>query len=496
VEVRDVEALLLQEHDWQRLSMSEGTKGPRLFDWACVPILHRWEDDGQHFLLIRRSLSDPKEKRYHFVFAPKGSTLHEIVRASGARWHIEEDLENAKDLGLDHDARAVLHRLVPTHHAGAVGSCRLSRDLCARALLHLFHLCSCSLSAFPSTCHACPERPRSAPSAGTTHLARFFICLPGPGLVVVASLPSKSCQLFPYQTSSRGWLILAGSQGPALGFLLSSTHVPDIPEISWKCWSSWKSVADGLSSTFSAKGVLCMTLLPVADGARLLGIHPKTLRHWLTTAHLPLVAHPTDARIRCVAQEALLEMASLHSRPLPDLSAVATLEKDPVSGGAAASAHGVSAVSLADLLQQLSQLHTQLATVQHHLTGLTLAVLHEQTDGASALAPSSPLAPRPASRLLPVEVRARSRVTALIEYDAHGQYVTVCPKLGVLALVPDSPEWFDWLASLTSFRGCRAQQGAFRRVAPPRKGSTRAGGLPGACFMGTTAGTLLGSLTA
>jgi hypothetical protein len=195
-----------------------------------------------------------------------------------------------------------------------------------------------------------------------------------------------------------------------------------------------------------------MTLLPVADGARLLGIHPKTLRHWLTTAHLPLVPHPTDARIRCVAQEALLEMASLHSRPLSDLSAVATLENDTVAGGATASAHGAPAVSLADLLKPLSQLHTQLATVQHHLTGLTLAVLHEQTDGASALAPSSPPAPRPASRLLPVEVRARSRVTALIEYDAHGQYVTVCPKLGVLALVPDSPQWFDWLASLTSFR--------------------------------------------
>ncbi len=30
VEVRDVEALVLQEQDWQRLSMSEGTKGPRL----------------------------------------------------------------------------------------------------------------------------------------------------------------------------------------------------------------------------------------------------------------------------------------------------------------------------------------------------------------------------------------------------------------------------------------------------------------------------------
>ena len=102
VEVREVEALLLQEQDWQRLSMSEGTKGPRLFDWAAVPILHRWEDDGRHFLLIRRSLSDPQEKRYHLVFAAPGTTLQEMVQASGARWHIEEDFENAKDLGLDH----------------------------------------------------------------------------------------------------------------------------------------------------------------------------------------------------------------------------------------------------------------------------------------------------------------------------------------------------------------------------------------------------------
>jgi SRSO17 transposase len=102
VEVRDVEALLLDEQDWQRLSMSEGTKGPRLFDWACVPILHRWEDDGRHFLLIRRSLTDPREKAYYFVFAPQGTTLPDMVEAIGARWHIEEDFENAKDLGLDH----------------------------------------------------------------------------------------------------------------------------------------------------------------------------------------------------------------------------------------------------------------------------------------------------------------------------------------------------------------------------------------------------------
>src|SRR5215468_6099514 len=59
--------------------------------------------------------------------------------------------ENAKDLGLDQDARSVLHRLVSTHHAGAAGSCRLSRDLCNGALLHLS---SCSISASRSLCRA------------------------------------------------------------------------------------------------------------------------------------------------------------------------------------------------------------------------------------------------------------------------------------------------------------------------------------------------------
>jgi len=100
--VRDVEALVLQEQDWQRLAMSEGTKGPRLFDWAVVPILHQWEDDGQHWLLIRRSLTDPHEQCYSLVFAARGTALQAMVQASGARWSIEEAFENAKDMGLDH----------------------------------------------------------------------------------------------------------------------------------------------------------------------------------------------------------------------------------------------------------------------------------------------------------------------------------------------------------------------------------------------------------
>ena len=102
VEVREVEALLLTAQDWQRLSMSDGTKGPRLFDWARVPLLHQWEDDTSHWLLIRRSISDSKQKTYYLVFAPPATPLEAMVKAIGARWHIEEDFETGKDTGLDH----------------------------------------------------------------------------------------------------------------------------------------------------------------------------------------------------------------------------------------------------------------------------------------------------------------------------------------------------------------------------------------------------------
>ena len=53
-------------------------------------------------VVIRRCLDNPGEKAYYLVFAPPGTSLHTIVLAIGARWCIEVDLENAKDLGLDH----------------------------------------------------------------------------------------------------------------------------------------------------------------------------------------------------------------------------------------------------------------------------------------------------------------------------------------------------------------------------------------------------------
>jgi SRSO17 transposase len=100
--VKEAEQLLVKPQDWQRLSVRTGTKGPLFFDWACLPILHRWQDDNRHWVLIRRIPSDPSEKSYYLVFAPLGTTLEVMVRAIGARWCIEEEFENGKDIGLDH----------------------------------------------------------------------------------------------------------------------------------------------------------------------------------------------------------------------------------------------------------------------------------------------------------------------------------------------------------------------------------------------------------
>src|SRR5437588_9955902 len=63
--------------------------------------------------------------------------------------------------------------------------------------------------------------------------------------------------------------------------------------------------------------------------------------------------------------------------------------------------------------------------------------------------PCPPRMPRP---LHPVEQLARSRRPALIEYCTPGIYVIIRSHEGEVHLEPDSRAWFDWLATLSSFR--------------------------------------------
>jgi SRSO17 transposase len=101
VEAQEVEALMIEAGAWQRLSMGNGTKGPRLYDWAVVPILHQWVDDAKHWLLIRRCIDNPTIKTYYFVFGPPDTSLQIMVKVIGKRWRIEDDFQTGKALGLD-----------------------------------------------------------------------------------------------------------------------------------------------------------------------------------------------------------------------------------------------------------------------------------------------------------------------------------------------------------------------------------------------------------
>lgn len=86
---------------WQRLSAGDGAKGPRLYDWACLP--YRGAAPGfQCALLVRRSLADPDETTFYLTHAPTGTPLGDLVRIAGRRWTIESCFEQAKgEVGLD-----------------------------------------------------------------------------------------------------------------------------------------------------------------------------------------------------------------------------------------------------------------------------------------------------------------------------------------------------------------------------------------------------------
>lgn len=98
----DERAAALPETAWQCLSCGVGAKGPRVYDWALLP-LPRWGQAAEvlHALLVRRSLADA-ELAYFVVFAPAGTSLQSLVTVAGKRWIIEECFEVGKnETGLD-----------------------------------------------------------------------------------------------------------------------------------------------------------------------------------------------------------------------------------------------------------------------------------------------------------------------------------------------------------------------------------------------------------
>jgi hypothetical protein len=230
-----------------------------------------------------------------------------------------------------------------------------------------------------------------------------------------------------------------------------------------------------------------MTLLALKEGCARLRIDAKTLRHWMQQAHLGLQPHPSDARLKCVTSEHLEQLAALHHRPLDMPVALAQLH--PTEASPAVVPELPSALTDLDLLARLTHLETQLTLVQQHLTALTLELLQERTQRyeqrlhtLETLIPPLPqqeqaVCPRPEAceqksqadkplqtqRVHPMKGRRRA-ILPLIEYSADGTYIVICPQQGELALVPDSPEWFAWLETISSLRflGQQGRWSAYR----------------------------------
>ncbi len=204
-----------------------------------------------------------------------------------------------------------------------------------------------------------------------------------------------------------------------------------------------------------------MTIIALADCCRLLAIDPKTLRRWLAQAQLTLEPHPTDARLKGVTRDQLLLVATAHRRSLPALP-----EERPAPAPTGPPQEPPLPRELLDLLQTLAVLPAQIAALQQQLAGLTQVLhqpplqppvtachVHDGARGGGQPTPAKAAArSRPAASSATKRPRPPAHVLPLVEYGTQGHYVVICPKHGLLPLEPDTPAWFAWLATLSSFR--------------------------------------------
>lgn len=88
---------------WTTHPAGEGSKGPRLYNWARIALPWAVDEPWERWLLFRRSRRNPDKCAFYLVFAPKDTALAELAGAAGLRWTVEECFQRAKDdLGLDH----------------------------------------------------------------------------------------------------------------------------------------------------------------------------------------------------------------------------------------------------------------------------------------------------------------------------------------------------------------------------------------------------------
>jgi SRSO17 transposase len=89
---------------WHRVTVAEGSQGPLIYEYAEVWVW--FSEEGlpgpRERLLVRRSLGQEPELKYHRSNAPPEVPLTKVTQVRATRWTIEEDIQSAKgECGLD-----------------------------------------------------------------------------------------------------------------------------------------------------------------------------------------------------------------------------------------------------------------------------------------------------------------------------------------------------------------------------------------------------------
>jgi len=98
----------LPKRAWHTITIAAGSKGPRRYAWAWVPINDDLGPKWQRWLLVRKSLDDPEELAYYIAAGPRRTTLTRLAQTAGSRWAVEGAFESAKqEVGLaDYEVRS------------------------------------------------------------------------------------------------------------------------------------------------------------------------------------------------------------------------------------------------------------------------------------------------------------------------------------------------------------------------------------------------------
>lgn len=137
-------------------------------------------------------------------------------------------------------------------------------------------------------------------------------------------------------------------------------------------------------------------MIPIAqmECCTMLGIDPKTLRNWLRHAGMQFVAHPTDARLKCLTQEQVQQLATSHARPLQMASDPSPALREQVTPLASSPEQALpvqeNKISLVSAASSLSEetalrkavcgLEAKVLALQEQLTQLTFELLRERTE--------------------------------------------------------------------------------------------------------------------